>query len=63
MYQFKAKYSEMKYYTLCLRNISKDFSINNMEKRKKKNRPKRNWKSFSVNHNAIDTNKILDIHR
>ena len=36
MYQFKAKYSEMKYYTLCLRNISKDFSINNMEKRKKK---------------------------
>ena len=29
IYQFKAKDSEIKDYTLCLGNISKDFSINN----------------------------------
>ena len=28
----KAKYSEIKDYALCLRNISKDFTINNMNK-------------------------------
>ena len=32
IYQFKAKDSEIKDYTLCLGNISKDFAINNMEK-------------------------------
>ena len=33
MYQFKAKNSEIKYYTICLSNISKDFTINNMKKK------------------------------
>ena len=32
IYQFKAKKSEIKDYTLCLGNISKDFTINNMKK-------------------------------
>ena len=32
VYQFKAKDSEIKDYTLCLGNISKDFTINNMKK-------------------------------
>ena len=32
IYQFKAKDSEIKNYTLCLGNISKDFAINNMKK-------------------------------
>ena len=32
IYQFKTKISEIKYYTLCLGNISKDFTINNMKK-------------------------------
>ena len=32
IYQFKAKNFEIKDYTLCLGNISKDFSINNMKK-------------------------------
>ena len=36
------KNSEIKDYTLCLGNISKDFTINNM----KKNRIKRNCKTF-----------------
>ena len=32
IYQFKAKNSEMKDYTLCLGNISKYFTFNNMKK-------------------------------
>ena len=32
IYQFKAKYSEIKNYILCLGNISKDFTISNMKK-------------------------------
>ena len=36
VYQFKRKDSEIKDYTLCLGNISKDFTINNMKKKKKK---------------------------
>ena len=39
VYQFKAKNSEIKDYALCLGNVSKDFTINNM----KKNRI--NWSS------------------
>ena len=33
IYQFKAKDSEIKDYTLCLGNISKHFTINNMKKK------------------------------
>ena len=36
IHQFKAKESEAKPYPLCFGNISKDFAINNMIKRKKK---------------------------
>ena len=32
IYQLKVKDSEIKDYTLCLDNISKDFTINNMKK-------------------------------
>ena len=32
IYQFKSKICEVKDYSLCLGNISKDFTINNMEK-------------------------------
>ena len=32
VYQFKAKNSDIKDYALCLGNISKDFTINNMKK-------------------------------
>ena len=42
VYQFKAKNSEIKDYALCLGNISKDFTINNV----KKNRIKRSCKIF-----------------
>ena len=36
IYQFKVKDSEIKPYPLCLGNISKDFTIDNMKKKKKK---------------------------
>ena len=53
----------MKDYALCLGNI-KDFTINNMtKKKKKKNRIKGTVKFFSVDYNHIDTNDILDIHK
>ena len=57
VYQFIAKYSEIKYYTLCLGNVSKDCTINNMKK-----------KAYDIvtglsgDYNAIDTNIIFDIH-
>ena len=59
IYQFKAKDSGIKDYTLCLGNNSKDFLINNM----KKIGLKEIVKLISVDFNPIDTNNILDIHR
>ena len=49
----------MKYYTLCLGNISKDFTINNM----KKTGLKGSVKYFSVDFNPVNNNDILDIHK
>ena len=47
VYQLKAKDSEIKDYALCLGNVSKDFTINNMKK-KKENRIKRSCNFFYV---------------
>ena len=33
IYQFKAKDSEIKYYSLCLGNVSKKFTVNNLKKK------------------------------
>ena len=52
IYQLKAKDSEIKYYILCLGNISKHFAINNM---KKKTGLKGSGKFFSGNCNPIHT--------
>ena len=59
IYQFQAKDSEVKDYTLCLGDISKDFTINSM----RNNKIKRNCKFFFVDFNPIDTNDILDIYK
>ena len=59
IYQFKAKNSEIKDYSLCLGNASKDFTIKNM----KKAQVKGVVNFFSVYFNSIDTNDILDIRR
>ena len=55
----KQKNSEIKDYTLCLGNISKDFTINII----KKNRMKRKCKFFSVDFNPFNANDILDMHK
>ena len=69
VYQFRVRNSEIKDYALCLGNISKQFTINNM---KKENKIKRSCKTFFVKgvvkvfsliFNLIDTNNITDIHK
>ena len=55
----KQKNLKIKDEALCLGNISKGFTINNM----KKNRIKRSCKFFSVGFNPIGTNNFLDIHK
>ena len=59
LYQFKAKTSEIKDYALCLGNVSKDFTINNMKKAGLKGVVK----CFFIDFNPIDNNDILDIHK
>ena len=59
IYQLKTKTSGIKDYALCLGNISKDFTINNM----KKTGLKGVVKLFSLDFNPVDTNDILDIHK
>ena len=56
VYQFNAKNSKIIDYALCIGNISKDFTINNL----KKTGLKGVVKFFSVNFNSINTN---DIHK
>ena len=60
VYQFNAKNSEIKDYSLCSGNVSKDFKINNM----KKTGLKGVLKFFVVvGFNAIDTKNILVNHK
>ena len=59
IYQFKAKDSEIKPYTVCIGNTSKDFTINVYEK----TGLNRVVKVFSIDYNAVNTSNILDIHR
>ena len=66
IYQFKAKDSEIKDYSLCLGNVSKDFAINKIKKNKKKktHRIKRSCKKFfCADFNPIDTKNIINIHK
>ena len=60
IYKFKAKDSEIVASSLCLENISKDFSVDNM---KKKNRINGYVYDFSVDYDAIAVHEILDIHK
>ena len=55
----KKKDSEIKDYTPCLGNVSKDITINNLNKIGLKGVVK----YFSVDFNPVDTNNILDIHK
>ena len=55
----KANYSEIAAYPLCLGNISKDFSVDNM----KKTGINGYVYHFSVDYDAIQVDDILDIHK
>ena len=59
IYKFKAKDSKILATPLCLGNISKDLSIDNMK------RTGFNWYvyDFSVDYNATDVDDIKDIHK
>ena len=55
IYKFKAKDSEIIATSLCLGNISKDWSVDNMKK------TGFNVYDFSVDYDAITSDNILDI--
>ena len=57
--EFKAKDYEISGYPLCLGNISKDWSVDNMKKAGLKDYVY----DFSVDYNAIAVSNILDIHK
>ena len=57
--KFKAKNSEITPYPLCLGNISKDRSIDNM----KKTSLQACVYDFNVDYDAISVSDILDIHK
>ena len=59
IYKFKAKDSEILAYSLCLGNISKDWSQDNM----KKTGLKGYVYDFSTDYDAIKISDILDIHK
>ena len=58
IHKFKAKDSKIKAYPLCLGNISKDFSVDNM----KETGLNGYVYDFSVDYNAIAVDDILEIH-
>ena len=59
IHKFKAKDSEIIPYSLCLGNISKDWTNDNM----KKTRFNGYVYDFSTDYKAIATSDILDIHK
>ena len=59
IYKFKAKDSEIVATPLCLGNISKDWSVDNM----KKTGFNGYVYDFSVDYDATDVDDILDIHK
>ena len=59
IYKFKGKDTEIAASPLCLGNISKDFSVDNM---KKKTGLNGYVYDFSVDYGAIAVDDILDIH-
>ena len=59
IYKFNAKYSEIVASPLCLGNISKDWSVDNM----KKTGFNGYVYDFSVDYDATDVDDIKDIHK
>ena len=61
IFQLKAIDSDIKKYPMCLGNVSKDFTIDNLKK--KKTGLKGSVKFFSVDYRSINTKEILNIHK
>ena len=59
IYKIKAKYFEKKAASLCLGNVSKDFSVDNM----KRTGLYKYVYDFSVDYGNIGADDILDIHK
>ena len=59
VYQLKAKDLEIKPYLLCLGNVSKDFTANNL----KKQDYMVTCTTFCVDYNIIDNSNIINIHK
>ena len=59
IHKFKAKHSEIVATPLCLENVSKDWSVDNM---KKKTGLNEYVYDFSVDYDAIAVDGMLDIH-
>ena len=59
IYKFTTKYSEIVATPLCLGNISKDFSVDNM----KRTEFNGYVYDFSVDYDATDVDDIKDIHK
>ena len=57
--KFKAKYSDIVADSLCLGNVSKEFSVDNI----KKTGLNGYFYDFSVNYDAIAVDDILDVHK
>ena len=57
--QIKAKTSEIKPYSLCLGNILKDFTANNLKKKAVLNGC---MDAFSVDFNIVDNSNMINIH-
>ena len=58
--QIKAKTSEIKPYSLCLGNILKDFTANNLKKKAVLNGC---MYAFSVDFNIVDNSNMINIHK
>ena len=59
IYKFKARDSETNGSPLCLGNVSKDFSVDNM-----KNTGLYGYVyGFSIDYDSIDVDDILDVHK
>ena len=60
IYPYEAKDFEIKIYSLCLGNLSGDFSASNMKKKTALNGC---VYDFSVDYRALDTSDIINIHK
>ena len=55
--------SKIKAYPLCLENISKDFTTNNMKKKREKNSIEWIYLRFFVDYNNVGLNNIINFHK